>query len=91
MYLKNRKMNESYVKVKMDGYDMVKRLKLDEKLIILEKNVFRSEDLIKTNNPLWGWYPVKSFIINEKEIDVLNEAYICGDAFEGECYIKRSR
>ena len=82
-------MNESYVKVKVEGYGVVERLKLGERFIILEKNVFRSEDLIKTNNPLWGWYPVKSFIMDENEIDISNEGYVCGDAFEGECYIKK--
>jgi hypothetical protein len=81
-------MEDSYVKVKIED---ITKIKNNEKNIVLEKNVFRSEDLIEKNNPLWGYYPVKSFLINGEEIHT-NEFYpehyvLCGDCFEGECYV----
>ncbi len=82
------KMND-FVKIKMEDMKVAERIQLGEKCVVLEKNVFRSEDLIKRNNPLWGWYPVKSLIVNEKEIDVSDEYFYCGDCFQGECFIKK--
>lgn len=81
-------MSESYVKVKIDD---ITKIHLDKKNIILTKDVFLSEDLIQQNNPLWGYYYVKCFIMNGKEIETnlfFPEHYVvCGDCFEGECYL----
>jgi hypothetical protein len=81
-------MYGTYVRVKMDD---ISKIQLNEKNVILRKNVFMSEDLIQQNNPLWGYYPVKTFIINEEEINAHQyfpyHYVLCGDSFGGECYL----
>jgi hypothetical protein len=85
-------MEKTYVRVKMEDMRIVEKLKAGEKIYILRKNVFPSEDLIQTNNPLWGFYDVLSFMIDGEEIytkDLFQyEWIVCGDCDMGECIIK---
>lgn len=88
-------MASTYVKVRIEDKDMIEKLKEGEKMYIFRKNIFPSPDLIKTNNPLWGFYDVLSFIIEEEEIftkDIFgNDLIICGDYDMGECIIKKKK
>ena len=88
-------MESTYVKVRIEDKGIIEKLKVCEKMYVYRKNVFPSPDLIKTNNPLWGFYNVLSFIIDEEEFytkDLFgDEIIVCGDYdyFMGECIMKK--
>jgi hypothetical protein len=87
-------MESTYVKVRVENKGIIEKLKVGEKMYVYRKNVFPSPNLIKTNNPLWGFYNVLSFIIDEEEFytkDLFEDKMIvCGDydCFMGECIMK---
>jgi len=69
----------------------IEKLKLHDKISVKQIDLTLSYNLIKTNNPLWGYYSVKSFKIDEKDFTseslFPNYNIYCGDCFMGECYL----
>ena len=73
----------------------IKLLQQCDKIYINLGDITPSDDLIKTSNPLWGYYNVKSFTINNSQVDPCeifpNHQVLCGDCFHGECIMWKKR
>ena len=73
----------------------IKLLQERDKIFINFDDIKPSEDLIKSSNHLWGYYNVKSFTINNNQIDpyeIFPNYYLsCGDCFNGKCFIQKRK
>jgi hypothetical protein len=69
----------------------IKLLQEKDKISINQNDIKPSDQLIKSSNPLWGYYDVKSFTINSKPVDPCeifpNYQVLCGDCFYGKCFL----
>jgi hypothetical protein len=69
----------------------IEKLKLHDKILVKQRDLTLSNNLIKTNDLLWSYYSVKSFKIDEKDFNseslFPNYNIYCGDCFMGECYL----
>ena len=73
---------------------MLKEIKTEtDKIYIKYTDIKPSDYLVKISDPLWGYYDVTTFIINEKQVNTneifLNYKVICGDFFCGEGFIQK--
>jgi hypothetical protein len=69
----------------------IKLLQEIDKISINFNDIKPSDNLIKSSDPLWGYYDVKSFTINNKQVEpheiFPNYQVLCGDCFLGECFM----
>lgn len=83
--------DKNYVKIISNSEKYIEQLKISNKISVNEEDLLPSLNLIKTNDPLWGYYSVKTFKIHGNEIspETLFQNYhiYCGDCFMGECYL----
>jgi hypothetical protein len=71
-----------------------KLLACSEKVSVHKKKIFRSEELVSRNDPLWGYYNIKLFICtDENKIPYVTKELIpkmdiyAGDFYHGFGYI----
>jgi hypothetical protein len=83
----------SYIEIINNSEKYIEMLKQKDIINIKGSDIKPSDNLVKKYDPLWGYYDVKSFIINKKEVNP-NEIFpnyivICGDFFQGEGFLKK--
>lgn len=85
--------DKNYIQIYNNSEKYIDQLKVKDKISIKQIDLVPSYNLLKRNDPLWGYYDVKSFKIDEKEINpesiFPNYLIFCGDCFMGECYLKK--
>ena len=85
----------THLKIINNSEKYIKLLQQCDKIYINLGDITPSDDLIKTSNPLWGYYNVKSFTINNSQVDPCeifpNHQVLCGDCFHGECIMWKKR
>ena len=83
---------KSYIQITNNCANYIEQLMKSNKIEIKQTDLLPSQDLIDSYNPLWGYYNVKSFKVNEKviasELLFPNHNVYCGDCFKGVCYLK---
>ena len=83
----------TYINIINNSEKYIEMLKQKDKIYVREIDIKPCEELIKKNDTLWGYYDVKYFKINEKEIipsDIFsNYKVICGDFFCGEGFLQK--
>jgi hypothetical protein len=83
--------NDKYIEIQNNSEIYIEKLKMNDQVSVKQMDLIPSINLIERKDPLWGYYPVKSFKINEKEISpqILfpNYSISCGDCFRGVCYL----
>ena len=83
--------DKNYIEITNNSEKYIEQLKIKDKISIKQIDLVPSYNLLKRNDPLWGYYDVKSFKIDEKEINLgnlfSNYSIYCGDCFMGECYL----
>jgi len=87
----NSYSGKNYIQIVNNSEKYIEQLMTRHKISIDQKDILTSSNLRETDDPLLGYYPVKSFIINENDIytETLFSKYniYCGDCFRGECYL----
>jgi hypothetical protein len=85
--------DKNYLEIQNNSEKYIEELKIHDKISVNQNDLTLSNNLIKTKNPLWGYYSVKSFKIDEKNFNsesiFPNYDIYCGDCFMGECYLKK--
>jgi len=83
----------SYIEIINNSEKYIEMLNQKDKIYIRYADIKCSDDLVKRFDPLFGYYDVKCFTINKKELNpddlFLNYKIICGDFFCGEGYLKK--
>jgi hypothetical protein len=83
----------AYIDIINNSEKYIEMLKQSNKIYIKYYDIKPSADLVKTSNPLWGYYDVKTFIINNTQVnsDIFfpNYKLICGDFYCGEGFLKK--
>jgi hypothetical protein len=83
----------AYIEIINNSENYIEMLKQKDKIYINYSDIKASDELIKRYDPLFGYYDVKCFTINKKELNpddlFLNYKIICGDFFCGEGYLKK--
>ena len=81
----------THIEITNNSENYIKLLQQRDKISINSNDIKPSDDLIKKRDPLWGYYNVKSFTINNKEVDPCeifpNYQVLCGDCFYGKCFL----
>lgn len=85
-----------YIEIIKNADKYLEELKTNDKVKIVITDIKQSDELLKRNDPLWGYYNVKSFLINNEYInpkELLPDYYLtCGDFYCGWGYLlKRDR
>jgi len=82
-----------YIEIINNSEKYIEMLKQKDIICIKNIDIKPSNYLVKISDPLWGYYNVKSFTINEKEVnpnDIFpNYKIICGDFFLGQGYLRK--
>jgi hypothetical protein len=82
-----------YIDIINNSEKYIELLKSNDKIYIKKCDIMQSNDLLKMSDPLWGFYNVKSFILNGQQLNPNDIFYgyqvLCGDFFCGEGFIIR--
>ena len=85
--------DKNYIQIHTNSEKYIEKLQHNDKISVQQTHFTASNNLLKRNDPLWGYYDVKSFKIDEKEINpetiFPNYLIVCGDCFMSECYLKK--
>lgn len=83
----------AYIEIINNSEKYIELLQQKDKIYIHYADIKPSDDLIKTYNPLWGYYGVKTFINDNKYVSTkevfLNCELLCGDFLFGEGFLKK--
>ena len=83
----------AYIEIINNSEKYIEMLKQKDEIYIRNIDIKPSNDLVKIYDPLWGYYDVTTFTINEKKVNsndiFLNYKIICGDFFCGEGFLKK--
>jgi hypothetical protein len=83
----------SYLKIIKNSTKYIKLLKQKDEIYIQQFDIRPSSNLIKILDPLWGYYDVKTFTIDGKEVNpnvfFPNHKIICGNFFLGQGLLKK--
>lgn len=84
-----------YVEIQNNSEKYIEQLKTKDKVSVKQMDLIPSAQLIQRNDPLWGYYSVKSFNINDTDMSpkLLFPDYsiLCGDCFQGKCYLIKQK
>ena len=85
----------SYIEIISNSEKYIEMLKQKDIIYIKCNDIKPSVDLVKRYDPLWGYYDVKSFTINNTKVSpdeiFLNYQVSCGDCFLGECFLRKRK
>jgi len=83
----------AYIEIIKNSEKYIELLKQKDKIYIKASDIKPSDYLVKISDTLWGYYDVKTFIINEEEFNpnyfFANYKVICGDFFCGEGFLQK--
>ena len=81
----------SYIEITNNSEKYINLLKTQNKVLINYNDIKPSAGLTERPNPLWGYYDVKSFTLNNKQIKpnelIENYTILCGDFYCGSGYL----
>ncbi len=81
----------AHLEITNNSEKYIKLLQQRDKISINSNDIKASDYLIKRCDPLCGYYNVKSFTINNKQIDSCelfpNYRVLCGDCYNDECFL----
>jgi len=87
----NLYLDKNYIQIHNNSEKYIEQLKIKDRILIKQIDLCPSDNLLQRNDPLWCYYYVKYFKIDEKEITpesvFPNYVISCGDCFMGECYL----
>jgi len=88
-------MEYPYIEIINNSEKYIEMLKKKDKIYINLNDIKPSIVLVNRYDPLWGYYDVKSFRINDSHIkpdEIFVDYYIlCGDCFHGECFLRKNK
>jgi hypothetical protein len=84
-----------YIEIINNSEKYIEMLKQRDKIYINLNDIKPSIELLNRNDPLWGYYNVKSFRINDNDLKP-NEIFVdyhvsCGDCFRGVCFLQKKK
>lgn len=88
-------MEFPYIEIINNSEKYIEMLKHKDKIYINFNDIKPSNNLVKRYDPLWGYYDVKSFKINNSNVkpdEIFVDYYVsCGDCFLGECFLRKKK
>lgn len=84
-----------YIEIINNSEKYIEMLKQRDKIDINLNDIRPSIELVNRYDPLWGYYNVKSFRINNidfKPDEIFVDYYVsCGDCFRGKCFLRKKK
>jgi hypothetical protein len=81
----------AYIEIIHNSEKYIKLLQQTDKIYINYADIKPSIELVKRADPLWGYYIVKSFTVNNTQVNpdeiFFNYKVCCGDFFLGEGFL----
>jgi hypothetical protein len=88
-------MEFPYIEIINNSEKYIEMLKQKDIIYINSNDVKPSNDLVKRDDTLWGYYHVKSFKVNNSNVkpdEIFVDYYVsCGDCFLGECLLQKKK
>lgn len=88
-------MEYPYIEIINNSEKYIEMLKQKDIIYINLNDIKPSIDLVNRHDPLWGYYDVKSFRINDSDVkpdEIFVDYYVsCGDCFHGECFLQKKK
>jgi hypothetical protein len=80
----------SYIEIINNSEKYIEMLKQKDIIYIKCNDIKPSVDLVKRYDPLWGYYDVKSFTINNTQVST-NEIFLNYEVSCGDCFLRKRK